>query len=340
MLSGFFGARKGGAWTFQESAAAFTNTLLLMGAAGYSVDELWKNYEPWIIETFGLDPANPDHQAIITTFRGGFMELVTLKAFDTTLDVSDRLGVASGINLIYENTIKPMLGTFFNGDDKDLSKALLGASAGVKTRLFDAVHKVSTIFSTAIDTGTFNSAVVTEVARALVQLPSSTNNLYTAYLWKVGNKIPVKGTGESLGMEPGGSIILAKAMGIEPLAMEKFYIIDRKSKEYDQLKMEISKSVAKIVRDLYRNGAYKSDVAVDFAHKEIQYLASELEGRDREDVFAAAIANLDKEDKKEALIVKLINAMAESEDNTEAFNRHLHEIQILDNLDAGKDNAQ
>lgn len=335
-LSGFVGAKKGGAWTAAESASATFMSLVMFGAAGYSVDELWSGYESWLVDTFNLDPSTEQGAAAIAAARGGFTELLGLKLFGYEQDLSDRVGVASGINMIYENAIEPWINYAANGEDQALIKSMLGASYGINTRLHKAVADVISIFNTGDGTEVMPKEQALAILTSLGDVASSFNNVHQALLWRAANDIVVKSTGETLGMEPGNAALISKALGIDPLAIEKFYIIDRNTKDYEKTKTEVSKEVTRRLRELWNTGRYTDPRERELVNAQIRVLTSGLKGTDREDVVTSALRALDNDPNTEKLVVKMIDGIIDAQEQADVAAKGNADIRILRGLNAGK----
>ena len=333
-LTGLFsplGAKKGGAWTFKESAAALLNSTFMLGAANFSIDELWTQYEGWLIDQFDLDTSDPKHREFIAFWRGGFLELMTFKAFDYEMDISDRIGVASGVNMIYEN-LRNLALVGANDEDANILKSIMGASYGIKTRTHTAIADVLDVFRVAGEVETVNFAQAEAVLRSMAGITSTGNNLLNAMLWKNANAIMVKGTGERLGDLPGSQVYIGKALGIDPLSIEKYYLVDKKSRKYDRLKADISKEVAQLARQLYLSGQYTEANERELVRMKMHLLVADLDAVDRETVLANALNILDEDTKTEKMILKMIDGLIASTTDEEAKEKH-RDLQILKGLE-------
>lgn len=324
MISGMLGVEKGGKWSRGEAASSFFLSTLAFGAAGWSADELWANCETWMTDSsgpFALDPANPEHQKVLTAARGGFMEYLAGEALGFTPDISDRIALGSGVNMIWDNIVLPVSEVLFNGDARGLPKAMFGASATVGTRTHKAVAKLWEFFTLDAVEGNISPATMVQAAAEVAGVSSMGSNLLKAHAWASANDVTLPSTGEKLGMVPAGesidpAVIAIKAMGFDPLDLEKYYLLDRKSRDYANLKREIAQNVAKEYRKLYFDGNLLTD---DNARKASQARLTQwvrrLDAGDRDDVLKQVMDILDEDPATEKLFKKMFDRLLNQDPN-------------------------
>lgn len=337
LFAGFFNVNKGGKWSRQEAFTSFFYSTLAFGAAGWSADELIADFENYLTDPqgpFALD--REKNKDVLAAAKGGFMEMVAGRALGWTPDISDRIALGSGINMIAENIVTPMIDFFFKGDVSGLPKMMLGASYTMNTRVHNAVASTWELFSTDIVTGNFTEEQVLRATLEVAQVASSGSNLLKAYTWANANDVVIPGTGERLGMVPAGStidptVLALKALGFDPLALEEYYTIDRKSKEYDKLKTEISGQVSKELRALYLDtGLLENPETRKAAQARMAVWVQRLDEGDREDVLNRAIDILDEDPKTEKLIEKIFNRLMNMEEGSDEARAASSEMQALE----------
>jgi hypothetical protein len=319
-LSGLIrgGKGKGGAWTRTESAAALINSTLLLGAANFSLDELAPQLEQWVADTFDIDVNTPEGAATMKTYRDGPLGLVTSMMFGYDIDLSDRIGVASGVNMIHETIRNLVTSVVPGGETGDFFKAVLGASRGVQTRFFTALADTMEVFGVAGEQKVLNKEMAEVIIKSWARVTSTGNNALNALLWRNANQIIVAGTGERLGELPDSNAWIGKALGVDPLNIEKYYIVDKKSRAYDKLKADASKEVAKLARELYMQGGIEDAAMRELYRQRMHMVVSSLDEADKEAVIGGALAVLDEDPKTERMEVKMIEKLLESRTKEEA----------------------
>lgn len=236
--------KKENMWTGKEVASASIMHLLLGGAAGFGIDEMWAGLDQWMFDPNGgkLDPKNPDHAPIVAAIRGGLLEYMTMRGLGFALDVSDNVLPASGSTMITQAIGEwlNMLTASLKGEPVDFKlEMLIGASASIGTRFGDAFSKTLQAL-----TGAANSpegfttedwlGVITELSR----LTSAGNNAQRAWTWrklsditdKNGRPLSIMYNGEPLSP----AVIYAKIAGFDPLALEVDYLVKNRKKARDK----------------------------------------------------------------------------------------------------------
>lgn len=320
LYHGMFGLEKGGQWTKAESWSSFATSTLAFGAAGWSVDELWKDYENSLTDPNGfyaLDPVK--NKDTLTAMRGGFMELMGLEVLGFTPDISDRIALGSGVQMIWDNILEPLATAVFEGDMAGLPKMLVGASYTMNTRVHNAFGAVTELLTTDIRTGNFTPQEILKAAVEVSTVASGMNNLVKAHVWAANNDLTNPTTGERMGMIPNGAeiqpeVLALKAIGIDPLDLEKYYIINRKGQEYEKLKQDISNQVAKELRALYLDtGLLENPATRKAAQARIAIWVQKLDANDRGAILNSALKILDEDTITEKLLSKIFHRLMQQE---------------------------
>lgn len=342
MLSGLFNVNKGGKWSRSEAASSVFISTLLFGAANWSIDELADDFESWLVSPeeygIGLDPQKDADT--IAAARGGLVEYLAMEALGFGLDISDRISLGSGINMAYTNIIEPMSEAIFTGDLRGLAPALIGASGAVSKRIYTAAGSLWTMFNADLLTGEFSGETIDAAAMDLARITSTGSNALKAWTWQSLNEIINDRTGEPLGMahpseNPG--VIYAQALGFAPLDLEKYYIIDKKSREYQELLIEVSGAAAREYRLMHSNGGHLDPAQRDRHHRNMAVILQRVTEGDRAKILKS-MQRIWKEDYKIENLQKQIFEELMQADG--AGSRQSADIAILENITRSNSGAE
>jgi len=342
LLGGLFNLNKGGKWSRSEAASSAFISTLAFGMANWSVDELSDDFESWLVDKgeFGMG-LDPDKDAdTIAMARGGLAEMLSLEALGFGLDISDRISLGSGINMAYDNIVVPISAWLFEGDASQMASALIGASGTVGTRIHTAAASFWNLFRADVATGELDSATVAGVAMDLARVTSTGTNAIKAYTWNALNEIINDRTGEPFGMAPpdeNPGVIYAKAIGFDPLALEKYYIVERKTREHEQQVRDISMAVAAMYRQLYHDGDVHDPAVRDRLRRNAAVLLRQLSPADRADVMKQMQEIWSKDNKIDNLQKRLFDQLMNADGGG---SKEAADIAILENLQRSNARAE
>jgi hypothetical protein len=300
-------------WTRTESLTALGFNALAFGAAGYGLDEMVSELDRWLIdkkEGLGLDPEKD--ALTIATLRGGFYEMITLQGLGFTLDVTDRMGPASGLSIPYEKIFKPLAQGFNDGKAPEaFGKVLFGASGTTMARIYEAGKQF--VHTMAADakymTWDWNTLVgsATDVAATLL---TSVSNVEKALAWKTANDILNNDNMPMYIIEDGTkiptSLILMKIFGFDPLAKEQADKLLRNKRLRDKDKAAVAKGLTDEYRQMIiyeNNGSFLNTPQLELIKRRIALRKSALVETYGAPVASEIMANVIDTLNKEAFAV-------------------------------------
>jgi hypothetical protein len=237
-------------WTKAESITALAMNTLLFGAAGFGLDEWFEDLDRSLVDGWGLDP-DKDRSAI-AALRGGLFEMLSFEALDFEIDITDRVGPASGTTIVYEKLWKPFAEAAMSGRQSDffaaIGQALLGPTGTTMTRFMQAGVKFVTQMQADYRAKDWNVDSVLTTARDIAALSTTMTNIEKALAWKAANDILSNQNMPLYVIEAGEqiptSVALLKAMGFDPLAKEKMEKILRQQKMLVADKASLARNLA------------------------------------------------------------------------------------------------
>ncbi len=237
-------------WTGAESVTALAMNVLLFGAAGYGLDELFSDLDRSLIDGWGLDPEKD--RGTIALIRGGLLEMLSFAAFDFEVDVADRVGPSSGTTIVYEKIFKPFAEAAMSGRAGDwgtaFGNAFLGPTGTSMTRFTQAGIKFVDNMGAQLRAEEWDLDSLIVVARDISTTTTTMTNFEKALAWKAANDILTNQDMPLYIMEHGveipSEVYLLKAMGFDPLAKEKMEKLLRTHKLTQQDKASLARNIA------------------------------------------------------------------------------------------------
>lgn len=325
MFSAFLKKNKGGKWTKTEAATAFGMSTLMFGAANWGIDEFNTQFESWLVDPqgpFGLDPEKD--AATIAAARGGLVEMMAFNALGWTPDVADRLSLGSGVNMIYENLWKPLINFTFEDDASEIASMILGASMSAGSRVHKAGAAMIELFRSDIVGGQMDVNTIGSAALDLASITSTVSNANKAYLWNQLNQVVDIRTGQPFGMSPPSEnpgMIFLQAVGISPLDIEKYYIVQTKVRDREKQHKELADAYAAAFRKLYTSG----EVVDQFTRQRLQR------------TMAIALAGMSPEER--AKMMQRMQKTWTEKDKIENLQKKLYEQVLGSDVDEARDAA-
>lgn len=280
-----------GKWTPGEKAKIMAGQLVMFGAAGVPFGQ-WaaQGVASWVgsDEEYGLAVKDPE---AISAIRGGLTEFLMHIMTDDALSVSSRVSIPQGIESFIETMLR---------SDSTLGEKLAGAFGEVPGRFAEALNDILPIFvGYTQDMESFDGPqAVADIGMELGDIVSSWRNIHKAYMWEQAQAIlDNKGTPIiPLDPEEDASLIFAKALGIEPRAIEDYYSLSR----YNSLNKKDLQNVADAWIKIAVNYANSPQMGTPEGRKRvanmISFINRGLTEEQRADVAKSVINRLRKDD--------------------------------------------
>jgi hypothetical protein len=325
------GTKKENQWTRAESMTALGMNLVMFGAAGYGIDEWTESFDRYLVSEDGLNLDPEKDRSIIAAMRGGFYELATLKGLGFEVDVTDRMGPASGSSIIYEKLIKPMGEAAAEGKlGEALGVAFLGPTNTTMTRTLEAGKKFVNLMASDAEFMTWDMNTLAATLTGMAGVSTSITNLERALAWSAANDI-LNNRNLPLSIIENGteiptSLVLIKAAGFDPLAKEKMEKLLRQKTASEKDKASMAQNIADEYRRLFLSrdeGTLGSPVQMEIIQRRIALrkakIAEQFGQQTLDDIMRRTIKRLDEEkwgtsnDYRKYLFERLLEATPESE---------------------------
>jgi hypothetical protein len=326
----FYGLMKKGSkenqWTKAETYTAGFMNALMFGAAGYGLEEWtgWLDRYMYGASGMNLNPDDEGDKRIATMMRGGLLETLSLESVGFAVDLSDRVGPASGLNQVYKNLVDPLINLWTDSDNAtdDLGKMLLGATGTIRTRFATALNKTLRLLGNDIRTGMVDDVTVLGVASEWMNMTTSVTNLTKSRMWWHANDI-ISGNGKKLfvvqdGEEVPVSVAISQALGFSPTVkeMKELQVMDQKLREKEYA------DTVKLIMEEYRgyfqeDGTLVSPQLREAHARRAQFLLGSFDNWERKKVLAKLKEEQDKLYGPDEFNKKLLKALWDAEPYTD-----------------------
>jgi hypothetical protein len=310
---------------------ALAANLVMFGAAGYGIDEWTESFDRYLVSKEGLDLDPETDRDVIALLRGGFYELITLQGLGFELDVTDRMGPASGSSIIYDKMIKPIGEAAMEGKlGEALGVAFLGPTNTTMTRTLEAGKKFVDLMASDAEFMTWDLNTLAATLTGVAGVSTSITNLERALAWKAANDI-LNNRNLPLGIIENGtelptSLMLLKAAGFDPLSKEKMEKLLRQKTASEKDKAAMAQSIADEYRRLFISrdeGTLGSPVQMEIIKRRIALrkmkIAEQFGQQTADEIMRRTIERLDAEkwglgnDYRKYLFEQILKATPETE---------------------------
>jgi hypothetical protein len=251
----------------------------------------------------------------MVALRGGLLETLSLEALGFSLDISDRVGPASGLATIRDSVGVPLLHLFTEGNAaSDTARMLLGASGTIGTRFAKALNKSFNLLAQDITQLTADENTILAVGNEWMGMASSYANMSKAKIWKHAHDILsndnkrlfIVEDGEELPM----AVYISKALGFDPTAKELREAVNMSQMSREKEKQDVIKAIHNEYRQFFNADGSMAPEAVRMgAARRASFLLGSLNEWDRMKVRGELQMSLDQEYGVDELQKKLINGL-------------------------------
>jgi hypothetical protein len=290
---------KENSWTKQETMTALLGNMLLWGYASVGLDELFPSMEAWLTDPKGLGLDPEKDRILLAGMRGGFLEMMSLRALGVWPDVSDRTAPAAQMADIWKNTVTPLIDTVLGeGNAGDFIRAVGGASAGMGTRVGRAISDTLLTLDTSWKAGDIAAEDLETILSNVFGVASVFSNAQKFRVWREAGKrldSQLRDSGidsDQLPMDP--RVPWLKLLGIDTIEVEMQRNLsnrqrDRKAEQkatQDALMVEFRKILA------YDGTKGDSFVAAE-ANRRMKVIIQTLPREEQKYIWNKALSELD-----------------------------------------------
>lgn len=282
-----------GKWTPWEKAKIMTGQVALFGAAGIPFGDWAVNgISEWIgsDDDYGLGVKSPE---AITAIRGGLAEFLLYDWTGEQVAISQRVSIPSGIESFLEMLLR---------SDATLADKIAGAFGEVPGRTVEAFKDLAPVFVGYTedmenwDTQEFLADVAVEIG----DITSSWRNMHKALLWEQSKAILDNKGNPLIPLDPelDHNLILLKAWGLEPRAIEEYYNIVNYNKINKQDIQDVADAWIRVARKYANSEQIGTPKGQRRVANMISWLQRGLTEEQRADVAEKVMNSLKKDDYK------------------------------------------
>jgi hypothetical protein len=308
---------KENAWTGTETASALLGGMLIWGYSSIGLDELFPQLDSWITDPKGLGLDPEKDRIMIAGLRGGFLEMMSLKALGVWPDVSDRSAPAAQLADIVNNVVAPLIKTVKGqGTASDFLRIVGGASNSMATRLGRAINDTLLTIDTAWLSGDISVDDVNAVFSDFGSMTSTFSNVQKFRMWKEAGKrldSNLRDTGVDSGDQPiDPKVTWLRLLGLDTAEVEiERNLTNRQRDREHEAKVTRDALLLEFRKILNSDGTIASSTVTREANRRMKVIMASLPQSEQHKVWQMAIQEMDQGNENQfysKLIKEYINA--------------------------------